>query len=247
MKCIYSLKTDIGKRTEQQDYAYVGQINDIVFAIVCDGMGGKDGGSIASKTAVQLFVESAKEKPIENIPEFFLRTVEKVNDAVCSLTNNSGIRLNAGTTLTSIIVQKESLYWLSIGDSRLFIFRDGICKQITNDHNYKFILDSQLKKGEITKEFYNLNIHKGSALISYIGLNQLKTIDINFNPFVLKENDVIVLCSDGLYKALSDQEMSRIINHNTEIELITDEIFTKAYNNMIDNTTFIVLKMVGDV
>ena len=239
----FTLKTYLGTREEQQDYAYVGDEKGIVFAVLCDGMGGHLGGSIASKTAVKSFVKRFRETELNNIPNFYLHTVEEVNNTIYNLRDNNNKRLNAGSTIVSVIIKENKLYWLSIGDSRLYIIRDGKIMQITKDHNYMVILNNLLKENKIDVSDYSNRLAKGNSLISHLGMPELDIIDINIEPLDLKNNDILILMSDGLYKLLSD---SQILEYSY---MPINDYASKLYDLVIqvnteskDNTTFIIIK-----
>ena len=148
------LRSDIGTREEQQDYAEFYKDEGMVFAVLCDGMGGHEGGYVASTTAVKSFIKDSAKIPLDSIPAFFINKTEETNNIIYNLSDSNGNRLMAGTTLVSVIINDDKLYWLSIGDSRIYIIRNNRIKQITKDHNYLFILDNMLKDNLICIDEY---------------------------------------------------------------------------------------------
>ena len=240
----YEIRTDIGTRDEQQDYAFASKNDGIVFAVLCDGMGGHKGGAIASKTAVKELSKRITNFDKENIPGFFINSLEDINSIVYNLRDDRKRRLNAGTTIVSIIIDNNKLYWISAGDSRLYIIRSGHIKQITNDHNLYLSLDSLLKGKKITKEEYQERSSKGNALISYLGVPQLELLDANIQPFLLLPNDYMLLTSDGLYKLMNEEMILQCMCDNTE--RFADSLMKnvkEAISEIKDNTTFILLKV----
>lgn len=94
---------------------------------------------------------------------------------------------------------------MNIGDSRVYLVRDGKMLQLTHDQNYLTRLIEKVRNGEITEQ-EALSHPKREALISYCGIRELSMVEINLQPLQLKSGDVIVLCSDGLYRLLSGKK-----------------------------------------
>ncbi|SEF58349.1 protein phosphatase [Eubacterium ruminantium] len=203
----------LGTRDYQQDSLFSNVENGIAVGVVCDGMGGLEGGEIASQKATLTFAEdfyNATSKNVineSNIISFLKDEAEKMNEVVSNLKNDAGEYMEAGTTVVSAVVFDNRMYWMSVGDSRIYLIRDGKIVRLTRDHNLKLMLDEQLKRSLISKEEYDRKIKHGEGLISFLGIGNLELIDTNENgvPIVLQENDIVLLCSDGLYKRLSDE------------------------------------------
>lgn len=236
----------IGTRKNQQDSLYLNCTSKDSIAIVCDGMGGMEGGELASQTAVQILAEDFEMETIENIPDFYCREAEKMDQAVAGLMNESGKRMHAGTTIVSVIITEDKLYWLSIGDSRIYIIRGSEFVQVNQEHNYKMYLDSELEAGRISESDYQERLVKGDALISYLGIGNVSLMDINQIPFQLQGGDAILLCSDGLYKRLDDAEILEIIKYELpDVEAAAKELTRIVMEKTIgsqDNTSVILMQ-----
>ncbi len=244
MKVSYEIRSEIGSRDEQQDYASVVESRGMVFAVVCDGMGGHRGGALASQTAADEFAKRFRESCGDNIPAFYIDTAETVNSIVYNLKGPKNRRLNAGTTIVSVVVNNNDLYWLSIGDSRLYIIRDKKIKQITKDHNLFLILDEMLRNGQISKEQYINKCENGNALTSFLGLPSLELIDMNVHPFLLQQEDIIIIATDGLYKSLNEEQILQCADSNIKEsaeKLIRAVIETVSESK--DNTSFIIMNV----
>ena len=245
-----SVLSILGDRNEQQDdYGFL-LPSDECLVVVADGMGGLESGSIASETAVKEFLSDYNEKkPVENPTEFLFDATNNANGSVCALTSATGLPLGAGTTLTAVFVKNGCLNWNSVGDSRIYLWRKGEFVQLTKDQNYKAVLDSQLATGSITFSEYNEEIIRGDALISYLGVDTECLIDRNLSPLSLKSDDRIILMSDGLYKLLSDNEISAILGSSQSVKEIAVMLEKQAQSNSInkrkkrDNMTVAVLKI----
>jgi serine/threonine protein phosphatase PrpC len=243
----------IGTRKTQQDAAYVSEpVSYIDFeevmllGVLCDGMGGMKGGERASSLSVDMLkseFEGADE--IEDIPSFFRTSIEKINDEVYFLNSDNEAAGQSGTTLTSVIIKNNQLYWASVGDSRIYIFRKGEFLQLTRDHNYLLSLWEMVRSGEITEEDALSNPSK-DALISYIGMETIEILDIGSSPFELSNGDIVLLCSDGLTKALSDTEIARVLTANFgDLEETARQLPLAAYDaslKSLDNTSVVMFQ-----
>lgn len=241
----YIAASAIGGRDSQQDSLYVGEKGEEIFAVVCDGMGGMNGGERASELAVQIVTEEFWEQKIQNVPEFFRMAAYKADDAVYSLSEN-GRLMGAGTTIVSVLIQNSSLYWLSVGDSKIYLYRRGNMLCPVREHNYRMLLDQMLAEGKIDPQAYNRERPKAEALISYLGLGGLKYIDVNPNPFQLEAGDQILLCSDGLYKSLQEAEILDILDHrmtlDVKVKMLLDQALAKGGTKQ-DNTSIILIQV----
>ena len=242
-----AIMSEIGKRDSQQDAAYVAATDDDVFAVVCDGMGGVAGGQLASSTAVEAFTEYyqiSNQQGLSNF-EWMQAAAETVDDIVYSLENSDGKRIGAGTTLLSVVAHKNQINWLSVGDSRIYIIRGNEIVQVTNDHNYFMRLNQQKADGLITPEKYHEESRQGEALISFIGMGGLSMIDVNEQAFQMQYGDVVLLCTDGLYRAISEEEIRIIVNESSSMQE-TAEYFNKLILHrdcaFQDNYTYILIK-----
>ena len=242
-----TMRSVIGTRADQQDFSQIKDEDDELLIAVCDGMGGLEGGSIASKITIeQLFSLYEKKENAEDIRDFYLNTVDILDEQVFSLIDSQGDRLNAGTTIVCSHLKNNKLDWLSVGDSRLYIIRGKEIVRATRDHNYKLILDDMLLNGKIKADEYAGLISKGEALISYIGIGGIEVMDISKDSLALQAGDYILATSDGLYKILTDEEIMNIITANSTLDEKADNLLSFASehaNGVQDNTTFVLIKI----
>ncbi len=243
-----SLKSVIGTREEQQDSATVALNFDNGIITICDGMGGHNGGKLASSIAAEKMSERFNNRPQNaDIPATFLNLLDTLDSEVMNLKNADGTPMKAGTTLVSAFVEKRCIYWASVGDSRIYIIRGDEIVQVTKDHNYKFRLDNQLEENKISLQQYKEKIIDGEALISFLGVGGLELVDINSEPFTLYPDDKILLTTDGLYKALSDETILKIISNFSNIKEATEALIKKAQRatkgSSLDNTTISLIRI----
>ena len=236
----------IGTRKYQQDSFACIEIESGSMAVVCDGMGGLNGGEQASQLSVeQLMNDFIRAMPMNNIIQFYYDEAKKLDRMVYLLKDDKGNKLGAGTTIVSVIIKDKMLNWLSVGDSKIYVIRDGRLYCIVSEHNYRLTLDNLLQKGKITIDEYKKEEYRAEALISFLGIGNVSLIETNTAPFELVAGDIILLCSDGLYKSLSDEQILSVIKDNSfDYQKAADTLTASALrcaNGAQDNTTVVIL------
>lgn len=243
-----------GTRPTQQDACRVEIYSEAheCFAVLCDGMGGLNGGELASQTAVSLLFDCYKQaSPVTEPALFFQQAAHAANQAVLALTDAEGKPLHAGSTLIAVLIREDMVSWLSVGDSRIYLLRDCEAYPCCKEHNYEALLKERILAGEITPEEAAEDPTRRDALTSYLGMQDMKMIEINAQPLKLLPNDMLLLCSDGLYKTLDQETICRIaVEHKMDVqraaELLTSEALAQR-SGAQDNTTVILLRWQGDL
>lgn len=241
-----------GDRKEQQDYFAVTdfmqkhRMEQGFLAILADGMGGHPGSGNASVIAVNTFVkhynkEIAKNTTIQNALNHALTVA---NQAVFQA--NQKINANMGTTLVACVVQGKRFYWLSVGDSSLYLYTNGKLTKINKTHSYGAQIQEQIEAGILTREEAALDMKKRNMLTSYLGLEEIPKIDFSENYYELELGNKILLCSDGLDNALSEAQ----IEDSLRLEMMSQEKCDKLMANALgknrpnqDNITFALLEL----
>ncbi|MBE5938939.1 MAG: serine/threonine-protein phosphatase [Lachnospiraceae bacterium] len=245
-----SIQSIIGNRYEQQDCSdYILQ-SDSGLIVVCDGMGGHAGGSMASKIATDNFIRVFKDtvEIDDEIQVKFMAAVSEADMAVYDLKSDDGSRMNAGSTVVAVYIKDKKLYWAAVGDSRIYIVRnDEICN-INTSHTYKWQLEKQRNIGQITEEEYESKLVYGEQLVSYIGAGhpEPELIDINMVPFELMSEDRILLTTDGLFKILEDDEIRNILMNFKDIKEAARALIVKTKRKgegRLDNVTLAIVKI----
>lgn len=242
--------THIGTRAYQQDSFAIPvpelfDNNKCNICVLSDGMGGLEGGEIASRVCVETTITDFYNDADKTIPNFLREEIYKIDGLVANLKDNNGNVLDAGATFIATVFDNEKMYWASVGDSRIYLIRNNTITAFNEDHNYYKKLKERVRMGEITQVLAD-NDKTKDALISYIGINGVELIDMNEEPFVMQENDIILLCSDGLFKSLSEEAIVMIINEFREnISIAAKMLVYTAVDNRPygqDNTTVIIYK-----
>ena len=239
-----------GDRESQQDYGGIVEKDNQLLAVVCDGMGGMQGGELASSQTVQNMIYDYQKTDIElgKETEFLEREAIHVNQLIASLKGENNCLLKSGTTMVSTLIAGNKLYWISVGDSRIYLLRDEKLIPITRDHNYQELLKDELTEGKITKQVYELKSKgkQAKALTSYIGIANLKKIGKNDKPMMLKDGDQILLCSDGIYKSLTNRQIkAMLIDNQIDMYVSVKRLVNMAWSQSVksqDNATAILIQ-----
>lgn len=239
----------IGHREYQQDFAGLDIGKDRALAVICDGMGGLNGGERASREAVELLLgDYGKNPPDGQFAEFLCAEAARMDRLVYGLKDEAGDPLKAGSTVVSVMVRDGALYWMSVGDSRIYVLRGDSMVAVTKDHNYRRELSEMLERKEISKERFESEAHtrKAEALTNYLGMGGLRRIEWNSQPFPLEDQDEVLLCSDGLYKSLDVHQIKAMLTDNrVSVRVAAKRLVRMALSQAVksqDNTTVILLK-----
>lgn len=235
----------VGTRTKQQDRIFYNMKDELLIAVVCDGMGGMESGEIASQTVVDMLRDDFRNLCDDcYFPDFLRQEAIRADRFVNKLQDEVGNTVKAGTTIVSVLIQQNNFYWMSVGDSKIYFFRNGKMLSVTREHNYKLSLDILKKRGEISEQQYKTELSKGEALISYIGMGNISLIDGNSEAFRLESGDRILLCSDGLYKNLREDEILNIVQKYRNAQEVAEALamcVEKKKKKNQDNTSVIVI------
>ena len=235
-------KSDIGRAREMnQDAYYASQPSDTVgLYIVADGMGGYNGGEVASSlavTATKDFIENnfaETEHTKEKLQELVKNAIEYANMLVYEKSKEVPELQGMGTTIEVALVHNNRVYIGHVGDSRIYRIRKEFIRKLTTDHSYvqKLVKDGTISKEEATHH------PKKNMLTKALGCTSFVEPDVTVKGFL--KDDILVLTSDGLTNMVKDQEIYEIVKDN--IEVATDKLIDKANENGgLDNITVIIV------
>lgn len=200
----------IGEREEQEDSFAVLNATALaelssqgLFALVADGMGGMEGGRQASEWAADVFIQCFRERdPKRSVPEWFYQSVHVVSDSVY---RQFGGR--SGTTLVAVHLLEDRLHWLSVGDSAIYLARDGGVFQLNREHTCLNQLYLQELEQPVIDKARAEQDEDARRLTSFVGIDRLAEVDLNLRPLTLKRGDALLLCSDGISGVLTPPEL----------------------------------------
>lgn len=226
-------ETKIGLvRSLNEDAFAISEARDIM--LVADGMGGYVGGEIASKTAVEAVLYY-----FNNYTYASTRQLEKViqyaNSCILSKIAIEPSLQGMGTTLSLLTLSEGNAFWGHVGDSRIYLFRDGDLTQITPDHTF---VQELLDQGRITQAEAADHPDR-HVLTRAVGVDQ--ELEVAIGAFPVRENDRLLLCSDGLTSSLSEEIIVEALSdyRRSEKEIIR-RLFDLVYEaGAKDNVTAI--------
>ena len=236
--------TDTGLvRKENQDTYRVSQRSGRTVCVVCDGMGGSAGGSVASTLAADTYVAELEkiltpDMTLEQLREASSYAVALANRAVAERAGADAELADMGTTLVSAIGCDGGMVVTNVGDSRAYhIEEDGITR-ITKDHS---LVETMVDHGEITAD--EARRHPSRNLITRaLGRDTNAACDVYFCP--LKQGEFVLLCTDGLVNTVTDQEMLFEVLHGQNPDTCLDRLLRiSKRQGAPDNVTAVLVEM----
>ncbi len=199
-----------GKRSYQEDslwYSSRSGAGKPVCAIVADGMGGMDNGAESSSIAKEFFkIHIRSLETDRDIPSKLWEISSIINSEV--YTANTKKNMNGGTTLVCAYIINNMFYWISIGDSRIYLYRDGMLAAVNEEHELETRLYDMYLDGKISmNELRMIPERELRKLTSHVGRSAVTLIDQNYVPYKLNKGDKIILCSDGVSGTLSEEDL----------------------------------------
>ena len=202
-------KTDLGSVRENNEDKYdLLEPSDAGFLAtkgrmygVADGMGGHSAGQIASEVALKTVIQRYYRDPSSHIVESLKQAIAEANALIFETAQLIPERQGMGTTLTAVILREDMATFAHIGDSRAYIIRDGLIRQVTNDHS---LVAEQVRLGAMSVDEAQASPLRNIILRS-IGTNASVVPD--FHEEVLRGGDYLILCSDGLTGHVSAEEI----------------------------------------
>lgn len=211
-----ALILDQGQRETQED-AIAARVFDTAqagYVVIADGMGGHDAGEVASALVIAAWQE-ALDAQLENdevtkgaLLDALPMAAMQANAQVASHGETSGIQL--GSTLLGTLLVDQNLFWISIGDSPLYLFRDGTLSQINEDHSMAPVIDGQLAQGLLTEAEAQTHPDR-NQLTSVIMGAAIPKVDCPEQPLALNPADILILGSDGL-QYLSNAQIEALLH-----------------------------------
>ena len=227
----FSYRTDVGKvRLTNEDQAIaLTNASGNVLLIVCDGMGGQKKGDLASSLAVNTIVSSFKERKGFFNAYFAKVWVNKIiREANKNIYDQAQKNLNyqgMGTTVTLLLIIKDIAILANAGDSRCYFLKNHHdLVQMSEDQTYVAYL---IRTGQITPK-EALTHPKSHVLMNALGIYPSASVDIKTIPYL---NEIVLLCSDGLYNNVPQEDIAAIVKGNDSIEQKVNELIAVGNKN----------------
>ncbi len=236
-------KTDKGKKRDRnEDSLFVMPQEDIY--IVADGVGGQNSGELASSLAVKSIAEYIKARPLHGLKDenglklYLLECMKNANQTIYRTAQLSAENEGMATTVVLLHLEGSIAYIVNVGDSRAYICRDGNIHQVTEDHTY---VNELVKGGSITKA--QAESHPQKNMITRALGGEEKVLPDFYRLETLK-NDIIILCTDGLYGEVSAEEICGMAAASSSMNALSKNLVQRANRNGgNDNITVVCLKI----
>lgn len=230
----YSMASDVGKvRKNNEDYCK-GEIittkdGEIGIFAIADGMGGHKKGEVASKLAVENIIDFLKDNLIQHdnvkiayITDILKQAYNDVNTIIYSRSKTDSECEGMGTTLTTAILYKNTMYIGNVGDSRCYIYKENNIEQITKDHS---LVEELVEKNMITKEEARKHPQR-NVITRALGTDKIVIVDI-FEKNIENENKIL-LTTDGLTNYITNDQMKEIVDNNENVKNACENLIKKA-------------------
>lgn len=205
MGLIASGNTDIGrKRKSNQDSFYLSMEKKLF--IVADGMGGHNGGDIASQMAVRVLPEYLQNNSAMDPVLLLTGSIKETNRAIKHYGETHPELIGMGTTIVSFYFKGQNIYVGNVGDSRAYLINQKKIFQLTKDHS---LVQEKLNYGVYTREQAALDPQK-NVLVRTVGFED--DVDVDIFTYKVNKNDIFICCSDGLHGKVSDEDILYIVN-----------------------------------
>ncbi len=198
-------------RSTNQDALRFGTLdNGVIYAVVCDGMGGANGGNIASHIAVDVLTERitaayADEQTPRSPAHLLASAMAAANIEIFDRAGVDPLLEGMGTTVVAMIVCGMEAYISHVGDSRLYLYREGMLQQITRDHS---VVQEMIESGQITEEQARSHPRK-HFITRALGVTALE--EGEYDELTLQAGDRLLLCTDGLTNMVSNKSIESLL------------------------------------
>lgn len=243
----------IGKRAQQEDAIYCDfvQGKQLGFVVLADGMGGHAAGEVASNTVTEHFMSALSKlnrqiKMPKDISKTLSKIAQSANDCLARKISNTPETSGMGTTLLAVTFHDDQMRWLSVGDSPLFLLRNGALHQLNEDHSLAPQIDLLVASGLMDPE-EGRNHPDRNVLTSVLMGGDVAKTDCPNAPFALWAGDIIVAASDGLQTLDHCQLEFLLLRNRAEPSAVIVSRLLQAINAIDspdqDNTTFSVIRV----
>lgn len=214
-------QSDIGclRKNNEDSFGYWEPESDEEFArkgrlaVVADGMGGYEGGQEASRMAVDALLKVYQEFGGDDPQQALVEGLQAAHEDIRRYGLAHPALRGMGTTCTAAAIVNDALYYVHVGDTRLYLVRDGQIHQVTRDHSY---VGRLVEAGMISREEAEIHPQR-NILTAAVGTNPELIMDSPGRPEPLHPKDVLLMCSDGLWGVIRDPEiLAAVEKHNAE-------------------------------
>lgn len=235
---------NIGNRKSQQDSLGITETENGIFAVVADGMGGLSDGDKVSQKIVMTMLQDAVvpgPSPVENR---LFAMISHANHEVNRMLGAAN-QYKSGSTAIAILTEEDGFHWVSVGDSRIYLYRGQRLMQLNKEHTYEADLLCQAVNGEISFEEVKRN-PKRKGLTSFVGMGELKLVDGSQRKVLKQKGDILLLMSDGVFNTLFEEEICQILSTSKNAKEMAEKMEGQVLshqNPKQDNFTAVIIEL----
>ena len=239
--------SDVGCQRENNEdsYLYWEPAGDDEFqrkgrlAVIADGMGGHEGGQEASHLAVETVREVYDAAPGDDPQAALVESFAQAHARIQEYAEQNPVFQGMGTTCTALVLRGRQLYFAHVGDSRLYLVRDARILRLTRDHSYVGrLVESGIVRAEDAEKHPQRHI-----LTAALGAGREVAIDSSEQALALLEGDDLLLCTDGLWGVVTEEELETTVSGNTPAECCAALVKLARQRGGPDNITLQVLRV----
>jgi protein phosphatase len=250
MRILSSGGTDPGKKRKNNEDSFL-QDDSLGLYAVADGIGGHEGGEVASRMAMDTLREVLPGllKGNDVTPPFSLSldvepkisalryAITLSNQKILQAASLNPALTGMGTTITVVLLSRGTAYIAHVGDSRAYLLRSGECDQITNDHSF---VAEQIRAGKLTAEQAKTSTYR-HIITRAVGID--REVSIDHATLAIKQDDTFLLCTDGLTEMVDDGEIRAILAGGAPAAATENLIRRANEQGGVDNITAVVFKI----
>jgi len=216
-----NIQSNIGGRIENQDFYDSAQTKFGELIIVCDGMGGHNGGLHAAERAVHIIIEEVTKSYDTNPAKTLQGAILNANEAIWQESSTNASLKGMGSTVVALLITTERAICCHVGDSRIYQLRKGKILHRTSDHSLVFEL---VRQGKMTEEQARLS-DKSNVITRSLGIRASVNVEITDN-LSYKTGDRFLLCTDGIWSMIPENQLIRMISEEGDVESIITNLIS---------------------
>ena len=239
----------VGSRNSQQDRAAIlSWSNSFRLLLLADGMGGHLGGDVASQCVVDRFCDHFINSEQVELRQRLIDSLDAANSVIHQIVREKPELQGMGTTLVAAVFDGLSIQWVSVGDSPMWLLRDGTLRRLNENHSMSVILAEQVAAGEMTNEAAAESPLRGQLLDAIVG-ERIRMLDAPKSTIALEEGDWLIIASDGV-ETCTEADILRLVRGSPPPEaneFVKDllAIVAAAGNKAQDNATVVAMHVAG--
>ncbi len=236
----------LGNRSSNQDRFDAIETPEGILLVLGDGMGGQAFGEVAA----EILVDTAREiylrekRPVTQVTELLNTIIVTAHRRIVDFGTQQEPPATPGTTAVLCLIQSGEITWAHVGDSRLYIYQGGLPLYRTTDHSY---VEQLFQRGEISRWEQESHPQRNQITQCLGCRNDLPAISFS-NCVTLKRNDIVLLCSDGLWGALDDAQLGTLLEASNNLDVALNELAERAERNSYpksDNISALALRFIS--